>query len=65
MSICIDGHAFVAIKRANCVVETKQFFFQGRKSIEEFDIEVTDTTEDLMERMTRDVVFDAGFPLAL
>jgi hypothetical protein len=60
--VCVDGHAFVAIKRANRIVQTKQFCFQIRVVHEEFDVEVADTAEDFMVRVAGDNV---GFPFAL
>jgi hypothetical protein len=63
--ICIDGHASAAIIRPDRVVEAQQFFFQRRVDSEEFDIEIADTAEDLIVRVARDVVGDAGFPFAL
>lgn len=63
--ICIDGHASAAVKRAHCVVKTKQFFLQSREMAEEFDIEVADAAEDLVVRVVGDVDCVAGLPLAL
>jgi hypothetical protein len=60
--VCVDRHASTAIQRANCVVQTQQFFFQRRVDSKEFDIEVADPAEDLIVRIARD---NAGFPIAL
>lgn len=49
----------------NCVIQAQQFFFQQGKGVEEFDIEVADTAEDLIVWVVGDMVFDAGFPFAL
>ena len=53
--VCIDGHAFAAIKRTDCVVKTEQLFFQSREGAKEFDIEVADAAEDLVVRVVGDV----------
>jgi hypothetical protein len=63
--VCIDRHAYTATERANRVVETQELFFQRRVDSKEFDIEVADPAEDLIVRVARDVVCNAGFPIAL